>query len=162
MLGKKQLQPKKWWDDGINFTCIDDCGKCCDEPGGIVYLSPEDAIRISSHFNLEVTKWLRRDCRRTLDGRWILNSRPKDDICIYLNRNKMCDIYESKPTQCSAFPWWRENLRSEKSWNKTIDSCPGLSSEDAILIDGDTITLWVEADIEAQRGFRQWPAKESI
>ncbi|MBT3971222.1 MAG: YkgJ family cysteine cluster protein [Euryarchaeota archaeon] len=154
---RKQMKHREWWSEGLNFTCLDECGKCCDEPGGIVYLSPDDAIRISSHHDLEVSKWLQRYCRRTLDGRWILNSRPKDDICIYLNRQKTCDIYEVKPTQCSAFPWWRENLRSEKSWNKTLGFCPGLTSEDAILIDGDTIRLWVDADKEAQRGFRQWP-----
>lgn len=156
---KKPPLPLEWWSDGLDFACVPDCGKCCDEPGGIVYLSPDDAERISQSFALTVEEWLERDCRRTLDGRWVINSRKKDDICIYLDRDKRCMIYEVKPTQCSAFPWWRENLRSEKSWNKTIKSCPGLSSEDAILIDGDTIRFWVEADLVAARGFRKWPPR---
>lgn len=147
---------RDWWDEGIKFNCVPNCGKCCDEPEGIVYLSREDAQRLADFHSMEVDQWLEKDCRKTIDGRYILKSRPEDDICIYLNDDKSCNVYVAKPNQCSAFPWWAENLRSERSWNKIENICPGLSQEDSILIDGETIKLWVEADLESTIGFRKW------
>ena len=145
-----------WWESGIEFTCLPDCGKCCDEPGGIVYLSSKDAQNLADFHGLAVEEWLVRDCRKTIDGRYILKSSEEDEICIYLAEDKSCNVYSAKPTQCSAFPWWAENLRSERAWKKTEKLCPGLKHEDAILIDGKTIRLWVEADLEATIGFRRW------
>ncbi|MBT3452701.1 MAG: hypothetical protein HN444_05025, partial [Euryarchaeota archaeon] len=60
---------------GVPFSCQPDCGRCCDEPGGIVYLSTRDAERIAAHHELPVEEWLERDCRQTLDGRYVLKSR---------------------------------------------------------------------------------------
>ena len=56
-----------------------------------------------------------------------------------------------------SYPFWPENLRSERSWKRTIEECPGLYSEDAISIDGDTIKAKMLVDREATRGFRKWP-----
>ena len=78
------------------------CGKCCDEPVGIVYLSKHDA-KISSSMGLAVEEWLERDCQRTLDGRYILKQR-NHGICIYLSEQKTCQIYENRPQQCAAYP----------------------------------------------------------
>ena len=143
-----------WWGAGVNFTCLPDCGKCCDEPGGIVYLSLEDAERIAQHHGLETELWLTRDCRRTHDGRWVLESREEDGICIFLKEDKTCSIYQVKPAQCSAFPFWRENMVSDRSWRKTKRLCPGIDHPEAIIIDGDTIRFHLEADMHAERGFR--------
>ncbi len=70
---------------GVPFSCQPNCGRCCDEPGGIVYLSTRDAERISAHHGLEVDVWLERDCRQTLDGRDVLKSRASDEVCIFLD-----------------------------------------------------------------------------
>lgn len=148
---------RPWWMKGVPFSCQADCGKCCDEPGGIVYLGPEDAQSLSKHHQLEMEEWLERDCRQTLDGRFVLKSDPITDICIYLSPDKKCTVYESRPAQCKSYPFWPENLRSERSWKKTIEECPGLYSEDAISIDGNTIKAKMIADKEATRGFRKWP-----
>tara|TARA_B100001996_G_C18635031_1_gene583359 strand:- start:411 stop:866 length:456 start_codon:yes stop_codon:yes gene_type:complete len=148
---------RPWWMKGVPFSCQADCGKCCDEPGGIVYLRPEDANILSNHHRLAMDEWLERDCRQTIDGRFVLKSDPITDICIYLSADKKCTVYESRPVQCKSYPFWPENLRSERSWKRTIEECPGLYSEDAITIDGDTIKAKMLADREATRGFRKWP-----
>jgi len=150
---------RDWWDEGIEFTCIPDCGKCCDEPDGIVYLSRADAEKLATHHEITVEEWLQRDCRQTIDGRYILKSRESDGICIYLDDEKKCQVYPAKPAQCSAFPWWAENLRSERSWRKTKKLCPGIDHPDAIKIDGETINLWVEADLNSTIGFSHWKPK---
>ena len=150
---------KPWWMDGVAFKCQANCGRCCDEPGGIVYLSEKDALRISAHHTMDVKSWLERDCKQTLDGRYILKSRDIDDICIYLDENKQCTIYAVRPQQCAAFPWWGENLASERAWNRVVEECPGLTAEDAIIVDGNLIRIQVFSDRESSRGFRQIPEK---
>ena len=143
--------------EGVAFSCQENCGRCCDEPGGIVYLSITDAERIAQEHKMSVESWLERDCRQTLDGRYVLNSRPVDDVCIYLDENKQCSIYSVRPQQCAAFPWWSENLATERAWRETKESCPGLTAEDAIIIDGQSIRIHMFADRESTKGFRSWP-----
>ena len=148
-----------WWAEGGQFTCQPDCGRCCDEPGGIVYLSRNDVERLAQHANLTVPEYLKKDCTTTLDGRYVLRSNQSDGICIYLDENKQCTIYEVRPQQCKAFPWWAENLRSQRSWKQVKASCPGLTAEDAILIRGEEIQIHVNADRQSTQGFRVWENK---
>jgi hypothetical protein len=115
---------------------------------------------MASHHGLEVPEWLERDCRKTLDGRWVLKSDPLTDICIYLDEDKKCTTYESRPAQCRSFPFWAENVRSDRSWKKTVSECPGLESEEAFIIDGNTIRNKIIVDRDATRGFREWPIKK--
>ncbi len=150
---------RPWWMSGVPFACQPNCGKCCDEPGGIVYLRPEDAETLAAHHEMEVENWLARDCHQTLDGRWILNSDPYTEICIYLDEEKKCTVYQSRPSQCKSFPFWAENVRSQRSWEKTVNNCPGLESEEAFIIDGNTIRKKIIDDRDATRGFREWPPK---
>ena len=145
-----------WWSEGVRFTCQPDCGRCCDEPGGIVYLSRNDVERLAQHANLTVPEYLKKDCTTTLDGRYVLRSNQSDGICIYLDENKQCTIYEVRPQQCKAFPWWAENLRSQRSWKQVKASCPGLTAKDAILIRGEEIQIHVNADRQSTQGFRVW------
>ena len=105
---------------------------------------------------MEVEEWLERDCRKTLDGRFILESRKSDDVCIYLNDSKQCDIYQVRPQQCAAFPWWSENLSTDRSWSEVKQTCPGLTADDAILVEGDKIRIQIFSDRQATKGFRKW------
>ena len=43
------------------LSCQPNCGKCCDEPGGIVYLRPQDAEMLANHHGMEVVDWLKRE-----------------------------------------------------------------------------------------------------
>tara|TARA_Y100001954_G_C15423892_1_gene413575 strand:- start:72 stop:518 length:447 start_codon:yes stop_codon:yes gene_type:complete len=144
---------------GVPFSCQPNCGKCCDEPGGIVYLRPEDAEQLAAFHKMDVIDWLERDCHQTLDGRWILNSDQYTDVCIYLDGEKKCTVYLSRPAQCKSFPFWAENLRTDRAWKQTVSSCPGLESEEAFIIDGNTIRNKIIDDRDAFRGFRNWPPK---
>ena len=147
---------RPWWITGVKFSCQTGCGKCCDEPGGIVYLSRHDAKRISSSMGMSVDDWLARDCKQTYDGRYILKSRKSDGICIYLSEDKTCNISQNRPQQCAAYPWWSENLATDRSWQQTKLECPGLTAEDAIIVDGNTIKIHVLADRQSTKGFKQW------
>jgi Fe-S-cluster containining protein len=146
--------------EGVAFRCQPNCGRCCDQPGGIVYLSPDDAERLSEHAGLDVEAWLERDTRKTFDGRYVLKSREEDGVCIHLNEQKQCSIYEVRPQQCKAFPWWGENLATPAAWGTTKTACPGIDAEDAIVVDGQTIRLHVFADRTSTKGFRTWPVEK--
>jgi len=143
-----------WWESGVKFTCLPNCGKCCNEPNGIVFLSLKDMTRLAAFQKLPLSEWIKRDCRKTIDGRYVLKSKPEDLICIYLDDNLNCTVYDSKPDQCSAFPWWDENLANETSWDKTKKMCPGIEHPDALVIDKETIQFWVEADKISEKGVR--------
>ena len=147
---------RPWWITGVKFSCQTGCGICCDEPGGIVYLSRHDAKRISSSMDMSVDDWLARDSKQTYDGRYILKSRKSDGICIYLSDDKTCNIYQNRPQQCAAYPWWSENLATDRSWQQTKLECPGLTAENAIIIDGNTIKIHVLADRQSTKGFKLW------
>ena len=149
-----------WWMEGVHFACQPNCGRCCDQPGGIVYLSPDDAQRLADHAGLPVEAWLDRDTRQTLDGRFVLKSRDSDGVCIHLNERHQCSIYAVRPQQCRAFPWWGENLATPGAWKATKASCPGIDAEDALLVDGQTIRLHVFADRTSTKGFREWPVSK--
>ncbi|MGA0240212.1 MAG: YkgJ family cysteine cluster protein [Poseidonia sp.] len=146
--------------EGVAFRCQPNCGRCCDQPGGIVYLSPDDAERLAEHAGLDVEAWLERDTRKTFDGRYVLKSREEDGVCIHLNEQKQCSIYEVRPQQCKAFPWWGENLATPAAWGTTKAACPGIDAEDAIVVDGQTIRLHVFADRTSTKGFRTWPVEK--
>jgi len=146
--------------EGVAFRCQPNCGRCCDQPGGIVYLSPDDAERLAEHAGLDVEAWLERDTRKTFDGRYVLKSREDDGVCIHLNEQKQCSIYEVRPQQCKAFPWWGENLATPAAWGTTKTACPGIDAEDAIVVDGQTIRLHVFADRTSTKGFRTWPVEK--
>ena len=146
--------------EGVAFRCQPNCGRCCDQPGGIVYLSPDDAERLAEHAGLDVEAWLERDTRKTFDGRYVLKSREEDGVCIHLNEQKQCSIYEVRPQQCKAFPWWGENLATPAAWGTTKTACPGIDAEDAIVVDGQTIRLHVFADQTSTKGFRTWPVEK--
>tara|TARA_B100000945_G_C20424374_1_gene619586 strand:- start:1166 stop:1642 length:477 start_codon:yes stop_codon:yes gene_type:complete len=145
---------RKWWDSGLKFSCLPDCGKCCNEPEGIVYLSLKDMSRLASYHNLSLNEWIKRDCRKSSDGRYILKSNQEKKICIYFNDDLNCDVYDSKPDQCSAFPWWNENLVDKNSWEKTKEICPGIDHPKALIINKKTINFWIEVDKVSEKGVK--------
>ena len=159
---RQNNQLEEWWSDGLQFTCIPDCGRCCNEPDGLVFLSTKDAMNLSEFHNMEVNDWIERDCTRHRDGRIILKSNESDGICIYLLDDMSCSVYESKPIQCSAFPWWKENLKNEYTWQKIKKTCPGIDLENAPIITSNIIEKWVNADIESTKGFRKYVDKNDV
>ena len=50
-------------------------------------------------------------------------------------------------------------LDTDRAWKQTVSSCPGLESEEAFIIDGNTIRNKIIDDRDAFRGFRYWPPK---
>jgi Fe-S-cluster containining protein len=47
-----------------------------------------------------------------------------DGRCFFYENE--CTIYPVRPHQCKTFPFWFENLRSIKKWNRISKECPGI------------------------------------
>jgi Fe-S-cluster containining protein len=45
--------------------------------------------------------------------------------------DKGCSVYESRPLQCRAFPFWRTLLADEAAWKSAAAECPGMGSGEA-------------------------------
>jgi hypothetical protein len=78
-----------------------------------------------------------RDYAHKIGGAWSLQERRTRHglDCIFLDRKTIpgkaiCGVYRARPTQCRTWPFWPENLRSEKTWEtvKRVTPCPGMNT----------------------------------
>ena len=54
-----------------------------------------------------------------------LSLKEKSDFdCIFWDSG--CKVYNSRPLQCSAFPFWPSVLDYKKSWERVKMDCPGM------------------------------------
>ena len=119
-----------------------------------MYLSADEVKRIALHEGLDAKKWVKERASRSKNGRIVLGHRA-DGACIYLQKDSKCSIHAIKPTQCRAFPWWEENLRTPSTWAKVKSECPGIDNPDAPLVDSDTIRKWMLSDAQVSRGIKR-------
>ncbi|MEM8874378.1 MAG: YkgJ family cysteine cluster protein [Planctomycetota bacterium] len=123
-----------WYEKGLSFTCTQ-CGNCCTGPSGFVWISDEEVTRLAEHLGLSREVTVRKYCR-TINGKLSLKERKvgfgKYD-CIFLTGEpggkRGCGIYEARPLQCRTWPFWPENIDSEKAWDRlSHKTCPGMNS----------------------------------
>ena len=125
---------------GFHFRCTL-CGKCCsNEQEGYVFVYGADITKMShklhltlvefaEHFllitpydykiwdeNLEDTQKTRR-----LDT-LVLNYQQSQD-CMFLNKEKGCDLYHDRPLQCQLFPFWNLIMTSEPYFQSILKDC---------------------------------------
>jgi Fe-S-cluster containining protein len=108
----------------LAFSCLG-CGDCCRGPGGYVWLTEEEARRIADALDLEFAAFAARMLRTTAGGLALVDTAGGD--CPLLAADGDCRVYAERPTQCRTWPWWRENLVSEKRWNDLAARCPGMN-----------------------------------
>ena len=118
---------KPFYNDGLNFTCTQ-CSNCCRHETGFVFLSENDVSELADELKMPVQRFIKAYCR------WIpseLNSerlslREKSNFdCILWDCG--CKVYNSRPLQCQAFPFWHNVLELEELWTWTGASCPGIN-----------------------------------
>jgi Fe-S-cluster containining protein len=132
MSKKLTILKKNWYEDGVRFKCTS-CGKCCTGKGGVVFLSMEEAKNISNFLKITLEDLISTYCRK-IEGKLILKDAENTDTCIFL-KNKQCQIYQHRPTQCKAFPYWPSIMRSKKNWEKEKNSCEGIDHPEGEIID---------------------------
>ena len=132
-----------FYDRGLRFSCTR-CSACCRHDSGFVFLSEEDAGRLISALNMGKNEFTETFCRwvPSPDGTEQLSLKEKSNFdCIFWTSDGNCSVYETRPLQCRAFPFWPSVLSSEEDWEFTAESCPGIGQ--GSLVSADSIKKWL-------------------
>ena len=100
-----------------------------------MFLSENDANSLRTALNMEYIDFVKAYCRWIPkgNGKFELSLREKSNYdCVFWNSkpNAGCAVYESRPLQCRAFPFWPSVISDKKSWNAAAKSCPGMGRGD--------------------------------
>lgn len=106
----------------VQFECQPDCSNCC-KTGGFVLISEKDVVNISVFLKVSKEEFLKK--YTCTEGKKILLKDQKINDCIFLENDK-CSIYPVRPKQCQTFPFWPQNVKSEKRWDIICQECPGI------------------------------------
>ena len=116
---------RSWWAAGLRFECTR-CGVCCCGPEpGYVWVSPLEVERLSEFLGLTIDEFGSRYLRRVGDCLSLVE-KPVSLDCVFWDDQKGCLVYEARPKQCRAYPFWDEVLESAETWSEEGESCPGI------------------------------------
>lgn len=124
----------RWYAGGLRFACTG-CGRCCRGDGGYVWVGLAEIEALARRFRVSLDDFGRRYLRR-VGERYALVDRSGGD-CVFLQGNA-CSVYEDRPVQCRAFPWWPEHLDSPRSWAAAARDCEGIADHQP-LVGAETI-----------------------
>jgi Fe-S-cluster containining protein len=130
-----------WYKEGLRFGCTE-CGKCCSGSPGYVWLDDDEIVALAKRLCLSVEEFIKRYTRK-VGRRYSLLEKGSQYDCIFL-LDKRCQVYEERPKQCRSFPWWKENIESEKSWEETKGRCEGIDHPNAPLFPAALIDTLID------------------
>ena len=132
-----------FYEGGLRFTCTR-CSKCCRHDPGFVFLSRVDLQRLASSLGLGDTTFIERFCRRvSIGGFTRITLREKENYdCVFWEESG-CTVYENRPLQCRAYPFWAQNLTDPAAWEAMKSECPGVDI--GKLHTRSEIDAWLEA-----------------
>lgn len=149
------MSGSEWYREGLAFECTQ-CGACCTGPEGYVLVSDDEADRMARAMKLKPAVFRERYLRKLSIG-WSLNEKGTEhgQDCVFLDRETLpgkavCGIYEHRPLQCRTFPWWPENLQSQRAWKRLGRGCEGVGRGGIVRI--EEIRIERDRMIEAGQG----------
>lgn len=128
-------EKKQWYQEGLRFQCTE-CGKCCTGSPGYVWVNEGEMAAMAQFLKIPLKDFILRYIRR-VGQRYSLIEYKKTYDCVFL-KDKKCQIYGARPSQCRTYPWWPQNLNSQTAWEETARTCEGIHS-DAPIVPYDTI-----------------------
>lgn len=118
-------KPLPWYRDGLRFACTE-CGQCCTGSPGFVWVDETEIAAMAKQLEISIDLF-KRKYLRLRDNRYALAEKKNHD-CVFL-KEKKCALYQARPSQCRTFPFWKENLNSEKSWELAAEGCEGINAQ---------------------------------
>lgn len=121
-----------WYRDGLRFRCTQ-CGNCCTGEPGFVWVDEEEMVAIAEHLGepMEVV----RDYYAKAGHRGRTLREKENGDCVFYDRDAGCLVYPVRPRQCRTWPFWANNVKSEKAWQRTAEDCPGCNQGELISVD---------------------------
>lgn len=117
----------------MRFKCTG-CGHCCSGAPGYVWVSEEEIVAIAESLRMKPEEFVRRFVRLVGDRLSLIEVAKEGQYnCVFLEGNR-CRIYEKRPRQCRTFPWWSQNLESQKAWEAAARECEGINHSEAPII----------------------------
>ncbi|MBN2546119.1 MAG: YkgJ family cysteine cluster protein [Spirochaetes bacterium] len=118
----------------FDFNCLR-CSNCCRIDPGAVFLSEDDFNEIIKFLKIDTKSFLIDYCRPIFRGtRQIVALKEKTNYdCIFWD-NK-CTIYEARPLQCKAYPFWASIVESDIDLKKEMKRCKGIGRKGNMKID---------------------------
>ncbi|ULQ59983.1 YkgJ family cysteine cluster protein [Brucepastera parasyntrophica] len=117
-----------FYHNGLRFEC-QRCSSCCRFEPGIVNLSSQDLEKLVKWSTLDTDAFISGFCR------WVLKNDGYEYLCLQEKENYDCILwdngciaYESRPYQCSSYPFWISLLSDEDWWNINAQDCRGINS----------------------------------
>ena len=110
-----------FFDKGIFFEC-QRCGACCTGEPGIIYVDHDDVSRIAGHLEQPVSRFI-TDYLYPFENSYTIREDAGGRCLLYEDG---CTVYPVRPGQCKTYPFWFENLRSRKKWQRVSRECPGI------------------------------------
>ena len=110
-----------FFDEGLRFEC-QGCGACCTGDPGTVYVGPDEINRIAGYLGLDAAAFKETYLYAYKDSFSIREDHHGN--CLFFHHQ--CAIYPVRPLQCSTFPFWFSNLRSQAGWDALQHQCPGI------------------------------------
>ena len=126
---------------GLRFSCTR-CSGCCRHEPGFVFLSKKDVFSLAEETRMNYSRFIETWCRWIpAGGKWErLSLKEKSNFdCIFWNSG--CSVYEARPLQCRAFPFWPSILASVHTWQSEAADCPGIGR--GKLHSRDRIAAWL-------------------
>ncbi|MDR2094455.1 MAG: YkgJ family cysteine cluster protein [Treponema sp.] len=137
------MQKKPFFTGGLRFSCTR-CSSCCRYESGYVFLSQKDALSLAGKLKMTYTGFIETYCRwiRQGNGCEYLSLREKSSLdCIFWQEG--CTVYEQRPLQCRAYPFWDSLLCSWENWQAASAGCPGMGK--GSLHTGEEIEAWLRS-----------------
>ena len=118
----------------IRFGCTG-CGRCClghaDE--NVIELMDGEAEKISRFLRMDLSEFMKKygtELENLENGIAISHQ----GRCVFLQENNHCAIYDVRPRQCQAYPYWPEIMSFETAWTAEADRCEGVNAGEVVSV----------------------------
>lgn len=115
----------------LKFKCTR-CSNCCRFTPGVVFLTIEDVESIVNYLKISKDSFFQKYCRNVFsNGKELVALKEKENFdCIFWKDG--CLIYEVRPLQCKAYPFWSSIVESDEIINFEKNRCKGIGKIDSL------------------------------
>lgn len=129
------VQKRPFYAQGLRFSCTR-CSACCRHESGFVFLSRKDVSALTAALSVDFASFVAGFCRwvpsENGSARLSLKEKANYDCIFWSAETEGCSVYEARPIQCRAFPFWPSIVSSEKNWKSAAQECPGIDRGDIV------------------------------